>query len=51
MESMGSMGIYKNESMGSMVFSIILLLNNIQKAWEAWKAWEDSMGKHGIYAN
>ena len=32
METMGSMGIYKNESMesmGSMVFSIILLLNNI----------------------
>ena len=59
MESMGSMRIYKNESMGSMVFSIILLLNNIQKAWKAWKAWEimkyktmenhGKHGKHGIF--
>ena len=50
MESMGSIGIYKNESMesmGSMVFSIILLLNNIQKAWKTM----ESMGCMGIYKN
>ena len=41
-ETMGSMGIYKNESMesmGSMVFSIILLLiisrKHGKKAWES----------------
>ena len=48
MESMGSMGIYKNESMesmGSMVFSSILLLIISRKHGK--KAWEDSMGKHG----
>ena len=48
MESMGSMGIYKNESMGSMVFSSILLLIISRKHGKI--AWE-SMGKHGIYAN
>ena len=53
-KTMGSIGIDKNESMGSMVFSIILLLNNIQKAWKAWKASEimkyktmENHGKHG----
>ena len=57
MESMGSMGIYKNksmESMGSMVFSSILLLIISRKHGKHGKhgkiAWE-SMGKHGIYAN
>ena len=48
MESMGSMGIYKNESMGSMVFSSILLLIISRKHGKI--AWE-SMGEHGIYAN
>ena len=51
MERMGSMRIYKNESMGSMVFSIILLLNNIQKAWKAWEIMKyktmENHGKHG----
>ena len=55
MESMGSMGIYKNESMGSTVFSIVLLLNNIQKAWKAWEIMKyktmESMGSMGIYKN
>ena len=57
MESIGSMGIYKNESMesmGSMVFSSILLLIISRKHGKHGKhgkiAWE-SMGKHGIYAN
>ena len=54
MESMGSMGIYKNESMKSMVFSSILLLIISRKHGKHGKhgkiAWE-SMGKHGIYAN
>ena len=51
MESMKSMGIYKNESMetmGSIVFSSILLLiisrkhgKHGKKAWKAWeKAWD-----------
>ena len=39
------------ESMGSMVFSIILLLNNIQKAWKAWEIMKyktmENHGKHG----
>ena len=44
MESMGSMGIYKNESMGSMVFSSILLLIISRKHGKHGKiAWE-SMG-------
>ena len=50
---MGSMGIYKNESMesmGSMVFSSILLLIISRKHGKHGKhgkiAWE-SMGKHG----
>ena len=50
-----SMGIYKNESMGRMVFSSILLLIILRKhgkhGKKAWKAWEESMesmGKHGI---
>ena len=57
---MESMGIYKNESMGSMgsmgsmVFSSILLLIISRKHGKHGKhgkiAWE-SMGKHGIYAN
>ena len=52
MESMGSMGIYKNESMGSMVFSILLLLNNIQKAWKAWEIMKyKTMESMGIYKN
>ena len=57
-KTMGSIGIDKNESMGSIVFSIILLLNNIQKAWKAWKAWKASeimkyktMENHGKHGN
>ena len=57
MESMGSMGIYKNErmeSIGSMVFSSILLLIISRKHRKHGKhgkiAWE-SMGKHRIYGN
>ena len=43
MESMGSMGIYENESMGSMVFSSILLLIISRKhGKKAWKAWEST---------
>ena len=58
MESIESMGIYKNESIGSMVFSSILLLiisrKHGKQGKEAWKAREgsmESMGKHWIYAN
>ena len=42
MESMGSMGIYKNESMESMVFSSILLLIISRK--------HGKHGKHGKIA-
>ena len=42
MESMGSTGIYKNESMGSMVFSSILLLIISRK--------HGKHGKHGKIA-
>ena len=42
MESMGSMGIYKNESMGSMVFSSMLLLIISRK--------HGKHGKHGKIA-
>ena len=52
MESMGSMGIYKNESMGSMIFSIILLLDNIQKAWKALEITKyKTMKNHGKHGN
>ena len=54
-KTMESMGIYKNESMGSMVFSIILLLNNIQKAWKAWEIMKyktmENHGKHWKHGN
>ena len=54
-KTMESMGIYKNESMesmGSMVFSIVLLLNNIQKAWKAWEIMKyKTMEKHGKPGN
>ena len=56
-KTMESMGIYKNgsrESMGSMVFSSILLSmihRQHEKHGKHGKiAWE-RMGKHGIYAN
>ena len=43
-KTMESMGIYKNESMGSMVFSSILLLIIFRKhgkhGKKAWKAWD-----------
>ena len=57
MESMESMGFYKNESiesMGNMVFSGILLLIISRKhrkhgkhGKKAWKESMESMGKHG----
>ena len=52
MESMVSMGIYKNESMESMVFSgILLLIISRKHGKHGRKAWEESIEKHGIYAN
>ena len=44
---MESMGIYKNESMESVVFSSILLLKISRKHGKHGK----KHGKHGIYAN